>query len=260
MMKRSAAMPFQGKPYPMYEQIAAVLKREIADGSYSATGRLPSEVKLMERFAVSRVTVRQALDLLVQDGLVERHRGRGSFLARPRLRYKMNTLRGFYDELVLAGVDPETEMLEFGPRMLPRAWVKDLDWPGDRAIFLQRLYRVDDKPLAVINAYLHPMTQTVERQQASTHTIYSIFAEILHQPIEYADISISLVPANHRCATLLELKPGTPLLSMYRTSGLSNNRIAERTQFLIRPDEYEFVWQVSGMTASTMRLARIRQR
>ncbi|WP_095833469.1 UTRA domain-containing protein [Brenneria goodwinii] len=94
--------------------------------------------------------------------------------------------------------------------------------------------------------------------QGKPYPMYEQIAAVLKR--EIADISISLVPANHRYATLLELKPGTPLLSMYRTSGLSNNRIAERTQFLIRPDEYEFVWQVSGMTASTMRLARIRQR
>ncbi|MBB3105372.1 GntR family transcriptional regulator [Azomonas macrocytogenes] len=245
-MSDSANMLRRDHGIPLYEQMASALRQEITGGRYGAAGRLPAEAELSARFAVSRVTVRQALDLLVQENLIEKRHGKGSFVASKRLWHELDVLRGFYDELVLRGVDPETELLEFKPRALPRAWIRDLDWPGDGGIFLQRLYRVRGQTLALSSAYLHPQAAIVDRVQAACHPIYSIFETLLRKPVECADISISVMLADLASSALLDLKPGAPLLAMRRTSYLANGSACERTTFLIRPEGYEFVLHAGG--------------
>jgi len=66
---------------PAYQQIADAIRSQIADGTYKAAAKLPSEPELMHRFEVSRIVVRQALDVLRRDGAIVTHQGRGSFVA-----------------------------------------------------------------------------------------------------------------------------------------------------------------------------------
>lgn len=72
----------------LYEQIATTLRDEIEQGVYEPTGKLPSEAQLSERFQVSRVTVRLALDRLADARIVERKQGKGTFAAKQRLRHR----------------------------------------------------------------------------------------------------------------------------------------------------------------------------
>ena len=72
---------------PLYRQLAKLLVSQIHSGDYKAGNRLPSERELSQAYKVSRITARQAIDLLFEDGLIFREQGRGTFVAEPRMRH-----------------------------------------------------------------------------------------------------------------------------------------------------------------------------
>jgi GntR family transcriptional regulator len=106
-------------PRALYRQIADAIERDVRARRYPALGRLPSELELMRRFAVSRATVRQAIDLLVAKGLLIRKQGKGTFLRGPEMAHELRALTGIYDVLASAGLPLELELLGFGPAAAP---------------------------------------------------------------------------------------------------------------------------------------------
>lgn len=75
-------MPDLDGPEPFYEQIAGIIAARIADGTYPLRSRIPAEAELIEEFEVSRPTVRRAVALLVERGLVKASRGKGTYVIR----------------------------------------------------------------------------------------------------------------------------------------------------------------------------------
>jgi len=99
---------------PLYHQIANQLRSDISAKAFAPGDLLPTETELMDRFRVSRVTIRQALALLVQEGLVGRQAGRGTFVIAPQDRpgvWNFSTL----EDIVTAGHRTEFQLLDLSP-------------------------------------------------------------------------------------------------------------------------------------------------
>ena len=88
---------------PLYERVESVLAGDIADGSLTPETQLPSEEGLIERFKVSRTTVRKAIQNLVERGLVEVRRGKGTFVTQPRITQELTELTGFVEDMQALG-------------------------------------------------------------------------------------------------------------------------------------------------------------
>ncbi|MGK2349760.1 GntR family transcriptional regulator [Actinomyces sp. W5033] len=125
----------------------------ISDG-LTAGDPLPSERELCERFGVSRMTVRQAVDTLVADGAVERHQGRGTFVAPPKLDLQMR-LTSFSDEMRRRGMEPGAVFLVAETVAAPPAVAAQLELAGDgRAHHLRRLLTADSVPMALEESWI----------------------------------------------------------------------------------------------------------
>jgi len=83
---------------PLYERVESVLAGDIADGSLLPETQLPPEEGLIERFKVSRTTVRKAIQNLIERGLVEVRRGRGTFVTQPKITQELTELTGFVED------------------------------------------------------------------------------------------------------------------------------------------------------------------
>src|SRR5260221_7161398 len=92
---------------PLYDRVESVLAAGIADGSLPPETQLPSEEGLVERFKVSRTTVRKAIQNLIERGLVEVRRGRGTFVTQPKITQELTELTGFVADIMLWG-EPRT--------------------------------------------------------------------------------------------------------------------------------------------------------
>jgi DNA-binding GntR family transcriptional regulator len=230
----------------LYQQIAETLKREIAEGTFAATGKLPSEHALMARFAVSRVTVRQAIECLLRDGAVVKKQGKGTFVKTQKVQHDLHTLRGFYDALVDQGIEPYTQLLEFRSVVPPPATRKlfgDVEGPFFQ---MKRIYLVDDAPIALAWAYLPPEAAKVSWEHASENPVYSILEHVLDIRVTRANVRIRVQQAGAEIGKALSLAAAAPVLVMERESFTVNGAVKEQTTFYIRPDRYEFTLSSYG--------------
>src|SRR5260370_12632448 len=97
---------------PLYERVESVLAGDIADGSLPPETQLSSEEGLVERFKVSRTTVRKAIQNLVERGLVEVRRGKGTFVTQPKITQELTELTGFVEDMQAAGRTPTARLLD----------------------------------------------------------------------------------------------------------------------------------------------------
>ncbi|MEJ8848811.1 GntR family transcriptional regulator [Variovorax rhizosphaerae] len=221
----------------LYQQIADQLKADIARGAFADTGMVPPERDLMTRFGVSRVTVRQAMTQLLREERVVRKQGKGTFVSSgPTLKHELHSMRGFYDSLLQQGIHPKTRLLSFAP-----AGADDAS-----GFALQRLYEVDEAPIALVSAWLPPEAARITWQQAAEHPIYGILETLLQLKVTRTSVRIRVLPADAQVRKALGLAGKSFVLTMDRESFAEDGRTLERTTFFIRPERYEFVLNTVG--------------
>ena len=231
---------------PLYLQIAAELHQKIERGRYQPGGLLPSESDLMARFGVSRVTVRLAIGRLAQEGLVERHRGKGTFVKGKRLQHDLNTLQGFHDALLLQGRATDMRLVRAEKRYLPAVVCKAMRTRARVGLFLQRLHRIDGEPMALASTYLPRDALSLTREVLESRSSYEVIETVLGLPIDHARLSIRVGRADPDGSRHLNLPEAAVVLVMERISYGADDRACEHTVFQITPERYEFVLDSEG--------------
>ncbi len=225
-------------PEALYVQLAEDLARRIRSGEYGPRRRLPGEFELVDRYGLSRVTVRQAMSVLERRGLVIRRRGVGTFVASPKVHQDLaEPLRGFYDGLIARGLKPEFSLVEFR-KVTPSAQIA-AKLGTDTAMLVTRLYKLDNAPFAVTSIHMHPITSDVTREEVSSTPAYQIL-ERLDRKIARADLTIRAQAAGHGPGRLLEVAAAEPVLILDRTSYDEKGAALENSVCYLRSDAYEF--------------------
>lgn len=231
---------------PLYAQIAGELRNQINLGSYEPSGLLPSEASLGAHFEVSRVTVRQAIGQLVEQGLVERKRGKGTFVKGKRLQHGLNTLRGFHDTLVLQGLVTDMRLLTVEKRQLTKSLRAEMRTRRPNGLFVQRLHSVEGIPIAIASTYLPPDCLNLTRAQLGERSSYAVIETLLGWRIERARLAIRLEPVSPAAEQYLTMKAGASSMILERSSYLVGGQACEHTVFEIRPERFEFVLDTQG--------------
>jgi GntR family transcriptional regulator len=230
---------------PYYLQIEAWLRGRIERGDLRAGDPLPSEIALAGRLGVSRIVVRQALTDLTSEGLLERQRARGTFVAHPRHRVPIlrDRLRGLTADLAREGLSIRSRVLS--QQVVPATGepMRELQVPLSTPLLeIRRLRSVQNQPLVIETTY-HPY----ERFPGLLHTDLtdrSIY-EILEQdydayPVEARDRFVADA-ASKEDARLLGIQPGAPVLRGKRTARDKSGQLMEFTLSIYRADQYQFV-------------------
>jgi GntR family transcriptional regulator len=230
----------------LYMQIADELARHIAQGKYPPSARLPSEANLVEQFAVSRVTVRLAIDQLCRQGVVTRKQGKGTFVSSQIMHHELGDLEGFYDVLLKQGVVPQTQLLEFAPTLTPNELVASFGPTVTQLHFLKRRYLVNNKPIAIAYGYLWLDNADVSWEEAQRYPIYGLIDHFTSAQIARADIRIRAEQAKRAIGRELGLRSRASTIVMQRTSYCTLGQVREHSTFHIHPENYEFKLSVSG--------------
>lgn len=194
----------------MYRQLAKQLREAILRGEYKVAGRIPTEPQLIRRYAVSRITARQAVDALVRQGLVVRQQGKGTFVTAPVVHYDLLDLRGIYDGLVAQGFNPRTRLLEIRRATPPPRVAARLGTARRKLLHWRRLYVLRGKPFAVSVVHLNTGRTRLSREHVDRHPTYSILEKLLKERIGRADVSIRYERASPELARSLGLAKGAP--------------------------------------------------
>lgn len=226
---------------PLYLQLAQALSKAIAEGLYKADEALPSERVLAEALNVSRVTARNAIERLVEQGLIVRKRGSGNYIA-PRLEQPLTRLSGFSEELQQRGFVPASRWLSRAfAQAAPDEQLSLQLRVGERVARLERLRLADTTVMAyevsVLPAGVLPDPEAVES------SLYAHLARTGQVPVRALQ-HIRALNADTRLAGLLEVPTGAALLYITRTGYLASGEAVELTHSYCRSDYYDFVAEI----------------
>jgi len=220
-----------------YRAIAEDVRRRVVDGEYAAGSLLPSEAELGAEFDASRVTVRRALEVLRDEGLVDARQGFGWFVASAPLRQSLGRLATIESQLVDGGIRPERRILEFAFERASRA-VKSV-LAAEQVLRVKRLNLADGQPFAVVTVWCRAdLGQNLSRADVERSPFY----ELLDIPLKGATQTIGADAAHASDAELLGIPVGSPVLRCTRiTTDLAGDAVllsehvfpAHRTEFVV---------------------------
>ena len=225
----------------------------IVDGRLAPGFQLPPEREIAERAGVSRVTVRKAMDVLVERGAILQRQGAGSFVceasAAPRLDQNLSTLTSFTEYMEQRGLTSASRVLKCG--LFPPTPEESLTLGlglGDKVARIKRLRFADNAPLAI-------ETSSVPEDilNAPERVVQSLYA-VLRQNGQAPSRAIQSIGASNLSeadAAMMNLPPGTAVLEIVRTGYLPSGRPIERSHGLYRSDVYNFVAELR-LTEPTM--------
>ncbi len=205
---------------PRHEQISDWLQEQIDEGRYQPGEQLPSESQLGERFEVSRITVRRALQTLEGSGRIYRRQGLGSFVAETRVRQGLVRLTDFVEDMTQAGLDASSRVLHYGNEKAGPYVAASLELQEGQTIArLDRLRLGDGEPIAFDRTWL-PLNyaQLLGDHDLTRETIYEILESEYGIPVLRGRFRIEAVNADEEVAGHLHVPPGRAVLLIERVS------------------------------------------
>jgi GntR family transcriptional regulator len=227
---------------PLYYQLKLHLESQIRSGIWQPGDQVPSESDLGEKFRVSRTTVRQALGELVNQGLLTRVQGKGTFVAHPRIRQRLTRLTGFTEDFEARLMKPASQLLRQGrepasPRVASALEVTE----GTHVILLERLRLANELPMAVEISHLREdLFPSFDVEEFPGGSLYAYLAEKFNTIPTIARQDIEAIACPGPKARLLGISKGGPVLHMYRTTFDQLGRPFEQAESFYRGDRYVF--------------------
>ena len=227
---------------PLHVQLQEVLRAQVLSGRWDPGHAIPSENELVAQYGVSRATVRQALAALVQDGLLYRRQGKGTFAARPKFGLPLDVLRGFAEELQLRGLAPVIQVLGIlEAEAEPEAGrALRLTAPG-RAVLVERVISVEGEPLLWDRTYLPKALDVPLSAEVLAHRPLFELIEASGHPIAEAEQTIEAGLAGEYAATRhLWVEAEAPVLAVRRTTYGEDGAPLEHAVAVYRADRYRY--------------------
>ena len=228
---------------PAYQQVADQIKSHILGGELAAGGRLPPESELTNGSKLSRVTIRKGLEVLENEGLVERKQGLGTFVRHP-IRQELSSTRTITEVLLAKGIRPQVKVLSFDHVRPPEEVSRALSLTrNQKVIMAKRLYLSEGDPVALLYIFL-PMefreqAEVLRSETFSTETTYTIW-ERAGVPISGATHSIRAGRADKEDAKALAVQRGDPVLILDRVTYGKDGRPLEFVMYHYHWQRYEF--------------------
>lgn len=238
----------QDSQVSLYKQLYTILRRGIGRGEWQPGDRMPSEAELIEAYGVSRITVRQAFDMLVQEGLVYRRRGSGTFVAIPTIQHGLNRIISFTEDMQRRGLHPETEVIAVGLRPALLQIAENLYVaPGAELAVLERLRLADHEPMSLeISHLVHALCPGILDGDYAQTPLHEALNDRYDIRLTRAQQSIHAIAADRSLAGRLRVPAGAPLFYIERTSYDQMGTPVEYLQLYHRGDRYVLYNELRG--------------
>ena len=239
----SAALLDENGPAPLYHQIHLVLRDLIRRLDLPPGTALPGEQALAKTFAVSRVTVKRALNELAAERLVSRHRGRGTLVAaRKTIPVVRSSFDGLIESLQQMGLVTQVELLETGLVTASEARVA-MQMRLDAGAVLQRAVRrrwLEEEPLSYLITYTPEHIAARYSKDDLAHTAFLLLLERAGSAPLEAEQWITAVAASPVIAAALKVRPSTPLLKIERIMRDGEGGVVQLVHGFYRPDLFQY--------------------
>ncbi len=227
---------------PLYIQIKRLLKTQIENGEYPVGSQLPSERELAQLYSVSRMTARQALQALAQEGLTQSRVGTGTFVRSPKLDQELWTLTSFSEEMWRRGMTPSSrvrraDIIPATPDIAEKLDIRN----GEEIARLDRVRLANDCPIAIEICHLpHDICPGIlERNDFSRVSLYKVLRQDYGLLTVWADQTIQAGLSNEDERRALGLDESVPVLRLSRVTYDDHDRPIEYVRSVYRGDEYQ---------------------
>ncbi|MDE3281463.1 GntR family transcriptional regulator [Lacticaseibacillus parahuelsenbergensis] len=231
-------------PVTKYELIMNSIRAKILSGVYPLDSKLPSEVKLQEEYGASRVTVRQAVDGLVRDGLVERVQGKGSYVRKPQRVSRLvreSTVESFSKVAKQSGFVPHTKVLKVERVQTTEKLSRLLTTTSKNVLHTVRLRYLDDDPIFIESNY-YPLPRFASLPDYDLNgSLYAIFKDHFGiRAMSSDNTTLSIKTADVEAADLLNRSVGFPLFYLETQIFDDHDQVVQYGEQLIASDRYQF--------------------
>ncbi|TCV96770.1 GntR family transcriptional regulator [Biostraticola tofi] len=224
----------------IYKNVVSSIRGLINHQDFRVGDCLPSEVRLADRFGVSRMTVRKALDVLIKDGLLERQQGRGTFIIGKDLKHDNNQLNSFTEHMKMLGKTPHTEVTAFEVTRAPQAIARQLDIETQEKIYYIKRLRYANKQIIQIEESYLPVALlpdlTYRHLESSK---YDFIEKQANFTIEGCRQTFLPIVAGQVFAEQLHCDPRTLLLQLLAVSNTREGVIVDFSVITFNPNDYK---------------------
>jgi GntR family transcriptional regulator len=253
-MMSSYRVPFRFDPRdrrPLYAQLEEALAARISDGTDRPGAQLPAEDGLVERYGLSRTTVRTAIQNLARRGLVEIRRGTGTFVTEPKMTQELTELSGFVEDMQAQGRHATARVL--GRELVPapvevarRLEVRT----GTRVVRIQRVRLADGVPISLDDTYLpRELGEKIMSDELETQPIFTLLEEKYRTALVEAEYRLEAVTAEPGVAGALGVPVGSAIFLIERTSYGAKRRPVDHEKLYYRGDRVRFVTRLARRAA-----------
>lgn len=203
---------------PKYIRLRDWLLEHMLSSGFTRGDKLPSESDLVRRFDVSRVTVRQALEALRDEGIIQSHHGKGWFLRRICAVQNLGRLQGFGEMLAPMGVNARSKVLELTECPAPEAVSNAFGLPEhSHVVRIARLRIAGGRVMSYDLSYFPlDVGRRLVEQDLAGQDIFVLLERALGMPLGFADVTIEVAPADEDPAQRLGVKVTTPIFKLTR--------------------------------------------
>ena len=236
---------------PYYVQFIDILKEKIKQNIWKPGEQIPGEPELCIQFGISRTVVRQSLHEMESEGLVVRRKGKGTFIANPKVGESLvQKLTGFYQDMVEKGYKPITKVLHL--RIAPAgekvASFLEIE-PGTRVFDIKRLRFIGEDPLQLVTNYIpYEFCPQLADVDLTNRSLYEYLENSCHLIIARGRRYVESTAASEADAKLLQIDRGAPVLMLESVCFLPDGR----------PLEYYLAFHRGDRTRFEVELVRVR--
>ncbi|MFS0820830.1 GntR family transcriptional regulator [Bacillus sp. 1P02SD] len=230
----------KSSPVPIYFQIEQRIREKIEKKELNPGEMIPSEREFAEKFQISRMTVRQAINNLVNEGYLQRVRGKGTFVTVKKFEKNTQRLTSFSEDMRSRGLEPGTEVLSFSSIEADSLIASQLKVDKGAEVYqIERLRLADQQPIAFEVFYMSQELVPGLTREVAEHSIFKYVEEKgLH--ITSGVQELEATTAHKREASALGIKVGAPVLYIQQISYLEDQQPLEFVKSYYRADRYKY--------------------
>ena len=233
---------------PLYKTIELDLLEKIESGIYPENSIIPKEIELTTIYNVSRPTIRQAIQNLVNQGYLERKKRLGTIVRRHKIDQEFTTIiESFDSEMRRKGLSPTTTVISFKIDTANEEVARNLNIMENDEIFkLIRLRYAEGDPVVIVTTYV-PKNKIPQLQQYdfTSTSLYDVFSKE-GSPITKIKRKLDVLVADETTSDLLDIEIGAPLFYFHSTGFTSNGVVMEYSISKYRGDTNSFVFEIAN--------------
>lgn len=238
----------RSKPVPLYYHVMESLLEKISSGYFSVGDSIPTEAELQETYKVSRITIRRAIQELVQDGHLTKQQGKGTFVSKKKASQELNLISSWAETMAGLGMHPETRSIKYFEEPASENIAKLLGIQAGKMIYkVERVRYADDEPICLMTNYIIPeAVPNLPQRGLISESLYETLEKEYNLVLVRAEDTVEARAATNNDASLLQIKRGTPLLYTTRVTFTENDKPVEVVITITRADRYSYKIKLYG--------------